>query len=251
MDIDLRLPSGEHCKEDEDANGIDNMLDGDEALHNGMVQVVGEDMHAEDGGEMHSSAVDMVTFKEDTNLEPLSGMEFESHGEAYSFYQEYARSMGFNTAIQNSRRSKTSREFIDAKFACSRYGTKRECDKSCNRPRSRQSKQDPENATGRRSCSKTDCKASMHVKRRPDGKWVIHNFVKEHNHELLPAQAVSERTRRMYAAMARQFAEYKNGNSEQEVMTVATTDGLQQMGPMDFFRSPSFYIRVSPNGAKC
>lgn len=210
MDIDLRLPSGEQCKEDEDANGIDNMLDGDESLHNGMVQVVGEDMRAEDGGEMHSSAVDMVSFKEDTNLEPLSGMEFESHGEAYSFYQEYARSMGFNTAIQNSRRSKTSREFIDAKFACSRYGTKREYDKSFNRPRARQSKQDPENATGRRSCSKTDCKASMHVKRRPDGKWVIHSFVKEHNHELLPAQAVSEQTRRMYAAMARQFAEYKN-----------------------------------------
>ncbi|XP_039040515.1 protein FAR-RED ELONGATED HYPOCOTYL 3-like [Hibiscus syriacus] len=78
MDIDLRLPSGEQCTEDEDANGIDNMLDGDETLQNGMVQVVGEDMRADDGaGEMHSSAVDMVTFKEDNNLEPLSGMEFE------------------------------------------------------------------------------------------------------------------------------------------------------------------------------
>ncbi|OMO96148.1 hypothetical protein CCACVL1_05058 [Corchorus capsularis] len=129
MDINIGLPSGEQCKEDEDANGIDNMLDGDEKLHNGVVEAgsfahVGEDLHAEDCGEMSCSAVDMVTFKEDTNLEPLSGMEFESHGEAYSFYQEYARSMGFNTAIQNSRRSKTSREFIDAKFACSRYGTK-------------------------------------------------------------------------------------------------------------------------------
>lgn len=50
----------------------------------------------------------------------------------------------------------------------------------------------------------------MHVKRRPDGKWIIHRFEKEHNHELLPAQAVSEQTRKMYAAMARQFAEYKN-----------------------------------------
>ncbi|XWS60818.1 hypothetical protein CRYUN_Cryun07bG0070000 [Craigia yunnanensis] len=215
MDIDLRLPSGEQCKEDEEANGIDNILDGDEKLHHGVVRAgniadVGEDVRAEDGGEMNSSAVDMVTFKDDINLEPLSGMEFESHGEAYSFYQEYARSMGFNTAIQNSRRSKTSREFIDAKFACSRYGTKREYDKSFNRPRARQSKQDLENTTGRRSCLKTDCKASMHVKRRPDGKWVVHSFVKEHNHELLPAQAVSEQTRRMYAAMARQFAEYKN-----------------------------------------
>lgn len=215
MDIDLRLPSGEHDKEDEEPNAIDNILNGDEKLHNVDIEGenivdVGVEVRVEDGGDLNSPTVDMVVFKEDTNLEPLSGMEFESHGEAYSFYQEYARSMGFNTAIQNSRRSKTSREFIDAKFACSRYGTKREYDKSFNRPRARQNKPDSENATGRRSCSKTDCKASMHVKRRPDGKWVIHSFVKEHNHELLPAQAVSEQTRKMYAAMARQFAEYKN-----------------------------------------
>ncbi|KAI7734957.1 hypothetical protein M8C21_006362 [Ambrosia artemisiifolia] len=178
-------------------------MDSEHKLHN--EDVLGRDI-------VNSPSVDMVDFKEDINLEPLSGMEFESHGEAYSFYQEYARSMGFSTAIQNSRRSKTSREFIDAKFACSRYGTKREHDKSFNRPRIRQgTNQDPENASsGRRSCSKTDCKASMHVKRRPDGKWIIHRFEKDHNHELLPAQAVSEQTRKMYAAMARQFAEYKN-----------------------------------------
>ena len=178
-------------------------------LLDGGASLSGIEVHALNGGDLNSPTVDIVMFKEDTNLEPLSGMEFESHGEAYSFYQEYARSMGFNTAIQNSRRSKTSREFIDAKFSCSRYGTKREYDKSFNRTRARQNKQDSENSTGRRSCSKTDCKASMHVKRRSDGKWVIHSFVKEHNHELLPAQAVSEQTRRMYAAMARQFAEYK------------------------------------------
>ncbi|KAJ4846704.1 hypothetical protein Tsubulata_005159, partial [Turnera subulata] len=213
MDIDLRLPSGEQDKEEDEPNGIENVLV-EEKLHNGDVETgnideIADEVRTIESGDVNSPTGIMV-FKEDTNLEPLSGMEFESHGAAYSFYQEYARSMGFNTAIQNSRRSKTSREFIDAKFACSRYGTKREYDKSFNRPRARQSKQDPENGTGRRSCSKTDCKASMHVKRRPDGKWVIHSFIKEHNHELLPAQAVSEQTRKMYAAMARQFAEYKN-----------------------------------------
>nr|GMC52096.1 protein FAR-RED ELONGATED HYPOCOTYL 3 isoform X2 [Ipomoea batatas] len=200
MDIDLRLPSGDHDKEEE-TNGIVNLLDHEEKLDG--VEVGGdmdieEKIHVEDGGEMNSPMGEMGEFKEDVNLEPLAGMEFESHGEAYAYYQEYARSMGFNTAIQNSRRSKTSREFIDAKFACSRYGTKREYEKPANRPRSRQgSKQDQENATGRRACAKTDCKASMHVKRRPDGKWIIHRFEKEHNHELMPAQAVSEQTRRM------------------------------------------------------
>ncbi|XP_052177200.1 protein FAR-RED ELONGATED HYPOCOTYL 3 isoform X2 [Diospyros lotus] len=216
MDIDLRLPSGGHDKEDEEPNGMDHILDGEDKLQNGdggngNMMVVGDELNAGDAGNMNSPTEDMVVFKQDAILEPLAGMEFESHGEAYSFYQEYARSMGFNTAIQNSRRSKTSREFIDAKFACSRYGTKREYEKSLNRQRSRQgNKQEMENSTGRRSCAKTDCKACMHVKRRPDGKWIIHRFEKDHNHELLPAQAVSEQTRKMYAAMARQFAEYKN-----------------------------------------
>ncbi|CAH9137704.1 unnamed protein product [Cuscuta epithymum] len=216
MDIDLRLPSGDHNKEEEEeeTNGIVNLLDHDEKFNgvglDGDMDIE-EKIHVEDGGGVNSPTPTMVEFKEDVNLEPLAGMEFESHAEAYAYYQEYARSMGFTTAIQNSRRSKTSREFIDAKFACSKYGTKREYEKPANRPRSRQgSKQDQENATGRRACAKTDCKASMHVKRRPDGKWIIHRFEKDHNHELLPAQAVSEQTRRMYAAMARQFAEYKN-----------------------------------------
>lgn len=223
MDIDLRLPSGEYEKEDEvESNGFVDMMHAEEkplsvdgkplsmdGIDSSIVEAE-ENLPVKDDGHMNSPVTD-VEFKEGTILEPLAGMEFESHGEAYSFYQEYARSMGFNTAIQNSRRSKTSREFIDAKFACSRYGTKRECDKSHNKPRSRKaSQQDPENASGRRSCSKTDCKASMHVKRRSDGKWIIHRFEKEHNHELLPAQAVSEQTQKMYAAMARQFAEYKN-----------------------------------------
>ncbi|XP_073296359.1 protein FAR-RED ELONGATED HYPOCOTYL 3-like isoform X2 [Primulina huaijiensis] len=213
MDIDLRLPSGETDKEER--NGIVNMLDGDEKPLNldgvgGSMVDVEEKLHIEDGEDINSPLHD-IDFKDLTILEPLPGMEFGSHGDAYAFYQEYSRSVGFNTAIQNSRRSKTSREFIDAKFACSRYGTKREYEKSLNRPRSRQgSSQDPDIATGRRACAKTDCKASMHVKRRQDGKWIIHRFEKQHNHELLPAQAVSEQTRRMYAAMARQFAEYKS-----------------------------------------
>ncbi|KAK6919810.1 Zinc finger, SWIM-type [Dillenia turbinata] len=160
---------------------------------------------------------DIIGTEGDADFEPRNGIEFESHGAAYSFYQDYAKSMGFTTSIKNSRRSKKSKEFIDAKFACSRYGVTPESDSS----------------NGRRpSVKKTDCKASMHVKRRPDGKWVIHNFIKEHNHELLPAlayhfrihrnvklveknnidilHAVSERTRKMYVEMSRQAGGCQN-----------------------------------------
>lgn len=160
---------------------------------------------------------DNIVIEGDTDFEPRNGIEFESHEYAYSFYQEYAKSMGFTTSIKNSRRSKKSKEFIDAKFACSRYGVTPESD----------------GGSGRRpGVKKTDCKASMHVKRRKDGKWYIHEFIKEHNHELLPAlayhfrihrnvklaeknnidilHAVSERTRKMYVEMSRQSAGYQN-----------------------------------------
>ncbi|XP_047330482.1 protein FAR-RED ELONGATED HYPOCOTYL 3 isoform X2 [Impatiens glandulifera] len=217
MDINLRLPSGVHHKEEEEEeeeeldDDNNNMLDSEEKLNLLDGGVIGDDIN---GGNPNSleEEEEMIPLQEDASLEPLAGMEFESHREAYAFYQEYSRSMGFNTAIQNSRRSKTSKEFIDAKYACSRYGTKREYEKSLNRQRNRQggNKDDGESSTGRRTCSKTDCKACMHVKRRQDGKWIIHRFEKEHNHELLPAQAVSEQTRKIYAAMARQFIEYKN-----------------------------------------
>ncbi|XP_027363279.1 protein FAR-RED IMPAIRED RESPONSE 1 isoform X8 [Abrus precatorius] len=160
---------------------------------------------------------DIALFEGDKDIEPHNGIEFESHEAAYSFYQEYAKSMGFTTSIKNSRRSKKTKEFIDAKFACSRYGVTPESDSGSSR---------------RPSVKKTDCKACMHVKRRPDGKWIIHEFIKEHNHELLPAlayhfrihrnvklaeknnvdilHAVSERTRKMYVEMSRQSGGCQN-----------------------------------------
>lgn len=176
-----------------------------------------DEVHNRDGGVVSSSKRDVIAFEGETDFEPRNGIEFESHEAAYSFYQEYAKSMGFTTSIKNSRRSKKSKEFIDAKFACSRYGVTPESDSGSSR---------------RPSVKKTDCKASMHVKRRLDGKWIIHEFIKEHNHELLPAlayhfrihrnvklaeknnidilHAVSERTRKMYVEMSRQSGGYQN-----------------------------------------
>nr|GMC48467.1 protein FAR-RED ELONGATED HYPOCOTYL 3 isoform X2 [Ipomoea batatas] len=174
-----------------------------------------------DEGDLYSPEQSDVGEFQDVNLEPPADIEFESRKEALAFYQEYARTMGFETATQNSRRSKVSGElgeFIDAKFACSRSGTKRGNGKSAKAPGS---SQDPENAEGR--SKKTDCKACMHVKRRSDGRWIIHKFEKEHNHELSPPEAVSEQTRRVYAAMTRQLAEYKN------VVAIKSDEGGQNL----------------------
>lgn len=166
----------------------------------------------QDGGTVGSPTRNFLSVDEGTNIEPHNGIEFESNEAAYKFYQAYAKSMGFTTSIRNSRRSKKSKDFIDVKFACSRYGITHDSDSA---------------GSGRRALvKKTDCKASMHVKRNKLGKWVIHEFIKEHNHELLPAlayhfriqrnvklaeknnvdilHAVSARTKKMYVEMSKQ-----------------------------------------------
>ncbi|KAL2996685.1 hypothetical protein AAZX31_09G001200 [Glycine max] len=101
--------------------------------------------------------------------EPEPGPEFSSKEEAFSYYQTYAKSVGFSAIIKASRRSRISGNFIDAKFACTRYGT----------PPNPQ-KPKPKRA---RTSPKTDCKASMHVKRTPHGTWIISSFIKHHNHQ--------------------------------------------------------------------
>ncbi|KAL8456515.1 hypothetical protein ACS0TY_034652 [Phlomoides rotata] len=101
---------------------------------------------------------------------PQIGMEFETKEAAYSFYREYARSAGFGITIKASRRSKKTGKFIDIKIACSRFGSSRQSSTS----------------VSPRSCPKTDCKASMHIKKRPVGKWFTHSFVEEHNHDMCP-----------------------------------------------------------------
>ncbi|KAM7469859.1 hypothetical protein LguiA_008042 [Lonicera macranthoides] len=154
MDIDLELPSGQEDR-------LDTPLTTDTEPNVG-----GENMtRGGDGVNVDGKGIII-------NYEPRNGLEFETKEEAYSFYREYARAVGFGITIKASRRSKKSGRFIDVKIACSRFGSKREPGGG---------------AVNSRSCPKTDCKASMHMKRRQeDGKWFIYCFVKEHNHEICP-----------------------------------------------------------------
>uniref|UniRef100_A0A1J3D8E6 Protein FAR1-RELATED SEQUENCE n=1 Tax=Noccaea caerulescens TaxID=107243 RepID=A0A1J3D8E6_NOCCA len=132
------------------------------------------------------------------NSEINEGTEFESKEEAFELYKEYAKSAGFNTIVKASRRSRMTGKFIDAKFVCTRYGSKKTVEEEedmdtglgtegLSIPQARK--------RGRinRSSSKTDCKACLHVKRRQDGRWIIRTLVKEHNHETFPSQANSIR----------------------------------------------------------
>ncbi|XP_038876993.1 protein FAR-RED IMPAIRED RESPONSE 1 isoform X2 [Benincasa hispida] len=128
-------------------------------------------------------------------IEPREGMEFESKENALTFYKEYAKSVGFNVIIKASRRSRISGKFIDAKFACTKYGNKRESgvvevsDPVTNSNNDIGIHGKKKRGRINRSWEKTDCKACLHVKRLQSGRWAIHSFIKEHNHEVLPNES--------------------------------------------------------------
>ncbi|GMN27340.1 hypothetical protein TIFTF001_001592 [Ficus carica] len=180
MEIDLEQPSCDQEKLDVGQNSNADVVDETEEVHveeetanSPVLSESGEDDHELNADESISGGRDLVDINvasEGSTREPYNGLEFESKEEAYSFYREYARSVGFGITIKASRRSKKSGKFIDIKMACSRFGSKRES----------------ATAVNPRSCIKTDCKAGLHIKRKEDGKWVTHSFVKEHNHNIYP-----------------------------------------------------------------
>ncbi|KAH0688427.1 hypothetical protein KY290_019290 [Solanum tuberosum] len=123
-------------------------------------------------------------------------------------FKQWNQLLGWGTVMW-SRRSRATKEFIDAKFSCIRYGNKQQSDDAINP----------------RPSPKIGCKASMHVKRRSSsGKWYIHSFIREHNHELLPAQVhffrshrnvdplnndAKVRRKNMLASVSKQYGSYQ------------------------------------------
>ncbi|KAM4071404.1 hypothetical protein ACB094_11G060000 [Castanea mollissima] len=183
MEIDLELPSSEHEKLDigsntniDDVDSADRMYVEEDDVNSPTTSEHVEEVFGPNANvstvqnEVDVNAVGLNGVNKGVTCEPHNGLEFETKEAAYSFYREYARSVGFGITIKASRRSKKSGKFIDIKIACSRFGSKR-VSSSTVQPR---------------PCLKTDCKAGMHMKRTPEEKWVVHSFIKEHNHDICP-----------------------------------------------------------------
>ncbi|XP_045812262.1 protein FAR-RED IMPAIRED RESPONSE 1-like [Trifolium pratense] len=182
------------------------------------MEVDGNGEHVVDGIEEQAfnETVDNDSCAVEVNdKEPYTGMKFGSQENAHSFYRDYAKVVGFGISTKHSRRSKASRQFIDVTYACTRYGKQRESIAQNPRP-----------------CLKVECEASLRIKRNCDGNWIVHNFIKHHNHELFPGYAhyfpchrginkaqkhcienwqhAGVRTSQIYDAMAKQHGGYEN-----------------------------------------
>ncbi|KAJ4702644.1 Protein FAR-RED IMPAIRED RESPONSE 1 isoform X1 [Melia azedarach] len=300
MGIDLEQPSREYYKEDNRSNvnvNMDNADDGGSNRGGFIVDCSNSSGNNKENtrpnisgtgvdGRQKVRAGDEINLNSLKSIEPHEGMEFESKEEAFSYYKEYAKSVGFATIIKASRRSRISGKFIDAKFVCTRYGNKRESStveaaEATNTDSMTSIPIKKKRGRINRSWSKTDCKACMHVKRRQeDGRWIIRNFIKEHNHEIFPDQAyyfrghrnldlgnssvdalhaIRERTKRMFVTMSRKSVGYKKLDSQKGTATnqlgsarhLALEEGDAQV-MLDHFthmqdENPNFFYAIDLN----
>ncbi|KAG9446981.1 hypothetical protein H6P81_013109 [Aristolochia fimbriata] len=138
--------------------------------HDSGLEIEGEHhMDEDDNSEEHSTVRDLTVSNGDANLEPYVGMEFESQWAARSFYNDYAKRVGFGTRISYSHRSKRDRKMIGQQYVCVKEGF----------PVNKEGLSKPSSLSAR-----VGCKASMTVKKANQGKWVVKSFEKNHNHEL-------------------------------------------------------------------
>ncbi|CAN6443778.1 unnamed protein product [Victoria cruziana] len=101
---------------------------------------------------------------------PIEGMQFNNEEDAYTFYNEYALKLGFS--VRRSAWEKNARGIVVRKsFVCSKEGWKKPTG----------------NPAFRKLDTRCGCPAKMIIKRLPDGKFMVHTFICDHNHPLAPS----------------------------------------------------------------
>lgn len=116
--------------------------------------IIGQrDSVTDDGDDYpHESA----ELNEDGDVEPYVGMEFDSEEAARTFYNAYARRVGFSMRVNQYGRPRSDGIVSAREYLCAKDGLKRRGGDSC--------------------------EAMLRVEVKGHGKWVVTKFVKEHNH---------------------------------------------------------------------
>ncbi|XP_038986426.1 protein FAR1-RELATED SEQUENCE 5-like [Phoenix dactylifera] len=175
--------------------------------------------------------------------EPNLGMEFESDEAAKTFYNDYARRLGFPFRVGRSRRSKGVEEVLIMKrFVCSKEGIYRK-------------KPSSEGIRKRERISMREgCKAMMEVIRDSD-RWVVSKLEKAHNHHLGTCSRVGY-------LRARGFIETSEKASivASDAMTLlrqnAFGEGGDAQGLLDYFKrmqaeNPAFFYAIQVDNNSC
>ncbi|XVE59133.1 hypothetical protein DITRI_Ditri05aG0021200 [Diplodiscus trichospermus] len=163
-----------------DVHGIDSEVG---ISHRGMSD--DGDAEPSEGGE--TNLVDnSLAHDEDEVSDPYVGMEFDSEEAAKTYYDQYARRVGFSSKAGQLSHSKTDGAIVAREFVCGKEGSKRR--------------------------SADSCKAMLRIELRGD-KWVVTKFLKEHSHSVMSPIKVHylRRPRRHFAGSARTVGDSYQG----------------------------------------
>lgn len=154
----------------------------------------GRDTEYEDNGGMNNAG---ISVDEDVNGDagPLVGMKFCSVDAAKTFYDDYARNVGFNTCDSQPKYEGTVTVY---EFGCAPDILKRRPGENCD--------------------------AILRLESKNLSEWVVTQFVKEHSHSLmLPNKVQCIRPRRHFAGTARSMTESNRevGSNPNGVMSVS------------------------------
>lgn len=172
----------------------------------------------EEGSPTRESSVNGVSF----DLEPYVGMEFESAQAVYSYYNEYARRVGFGVTKKFTRKSKKDRTLIAGHYVCSKYGFKPEREKT-------------DKSRRPRPVTRVGCKAMIKAKRKDSGKWEIVDVFKEHNHELCPADVSVFRSHKIFKSQknaSRNLHTFRRRKNKLISLAVKHCGGINNLGSM-------------------
>ncbi|KAJ1411603.1 Zinc finger, PMZ-type [Sesbania bispinosa] len=151
----------------------------------------------------------------DVYRKPQVGMQFESEDAARSFYDTYARHIGFSIHVGQFSRSKPDGPIITWDFSCSREVLKRKNVVSCN--------------------------AMLRIERK-DANWIVTKFVEDHNHSLASSKKVQYlRPHRHFAGATRNVTEAfdasndsyvsMNGNHLEPISTIRSSSPADKSHP--------------------
>lgn len=168
----------------------------------------------------------------DASTKPYVGMHFESEEAAKSFYEAYARRVGFSIHAGQYTRSKPDGPIVTWDFSCSREVFRRKNVESCN--------------------------AILQIERNDSDSWTVTKFVEDHNHSTVsPSKVHYLRPRRHFAGATKNVAETNDAPSDilismdanlvshdpnhvvRNASPVETNRPTRNIGPVQYFASSS------------
>ncbi|KAH7536809.1 hypothetical protein FEM48_Zijuj03G0025800 [Ziziphus jujuba var. spinosa] len=143
-----------------------------------------------------STGRDVISQDDDGDATPHVGMEFDTEDAAKTFYDGYARRVGFSTHVGQFSRSKPDGPIVAWDFACSREVFRRKNVESCN--------------------------AVLRIERKDSNSWVVTKFVEEHNHSMVsPSKVHYLRPRRHFAGATKNVADTLDATDQDRAIQAA------------------------------